>query len=265
MNPNSQRMPAAFIGHGTPMNALETNRYSETWQRFGRDLPTPKAILAISAHWFTRGIGVTAMERPKTIHDFGGFPQALFEMQYPAPGDPSLAQRVQSLLEPLAVHLDQGWGLDHGTWSILVHVYPKAQIPVVQLSIDGTQPAAFHYEIGRKLTALRDEGILILGSGNVVHNLRTMQRTETAAAYDWATAFNDSVRQCIEHRDHPPLIDYARFGQAAQLSIPTPEHYLPLLYVLGAQREDESASILIDGIDLASISMLSVVVGANAA
>lgn len=255
------RMPAAFIGHGTPMNALENSRHTDAWRAFAASIPKPKAILAISAHWYTRGVGVTAMEKPKTIHDFGGFPQALFDMQYPAPGDPVLARRVEQLLKPLGAQPDHNWGMDHGTWSILVHMFPKANIPVVQLSIDGTQPPQFHYDLGKQLSALRDEGVLILGSGNVVHNLRVMQRSDQAPAYTWAVSFNDFVRSQIQLRNHTPLIEYESQGEAAQLSIPTPEHYLPALYVLGLQRDDEQAAILTDGIELSSISMLSFAVG----
>jgi 4,5-DOPA dioxygenase extradiol len=256
-------MPSAFIGHGTPMNALETNPYSQAWQRFGAEIPAPKAILSISAHWYTQGVGVTAMDKPKTIHDFGGFPQELFDMQYPAPGDPALASQVRELLKPLDAQLDRNWGLDHGTWSILVHMFPKANVPVVQLSIDGTKPAAYHYQVGKQLRSLRDEGVLILGSGNVVHNLRTMQRSANAVGYDWAVSFNDHVRANLLNRTHDPLINYESFGDAARLSIPTPEHYLPLLYVLGAKQDNDDVSILTDGIDLSSISMLSMVVGAR--
>jgi len=258
-----QRVPAMFIGHGTPMNALETNRYTEAWQQAARAAPMPKAILAISAHWYTRGVGVTAMDKPKTIHDFGGFPQALFDTQYPASGDPTLAKRVTELLKPLDVQLDHGWGLDHGTWSILTHMYPEANIPVVQLSIDGAQPPQFHYDVGKQLGALRDEGVLIVGSGNIVHNLQVMQRSDQAPAYDWAISFNGFVRTQIQKRNHAPLIQYESQGKAAQLSIPTPEHYLPALYILGLQQDDEPLSILTDGIELGSISMLSFAVGAQ--
>jgi 4,5-DOPA dioxygenase extradiol len=249
-------MPAAFIGHGTPMNALESNLHTDSWRAFAASIPKPKAILVISAHWYTRGVGVTAMKTPKTIHDFGGFPQALFDMQYPAPGDPAVAQRVQELLKPVA-RLDQNWGLDHGTWSILIHMFPEADIPVLQLSIDGTQPAQYHYDIGKQLRPLRDEGVLILGSGNVVHNLGVMRRSDQAPAYDWAVSFNDFVRNQIQNRNHAPLIQYELQGEAARLSIPTSEHYLPALYILGLQRDEDQASILTDGIDLSSISMLS--------
>jgi len=257
MTQTAARMPVAFIGHGTPMNALEHNRHTDAWRAFVASIPKPKAILVISAHWYTRGVGVTAMAKPKTIHDFGGFPQALFDMQYPAAGDPALAHRVQELLKPLEANLDHNWGLDHGTWSILVHMFPEADISVVQLSIDGTQPPQFHYDLGKQLGALRDEGVLILGSGNVVHNLRVMQRSDQAPAYTWAVNFNDFVRNQVQHRNHTSLIDYASQGEAAQLSIPTPEHYLPALYILGLQRDEDRFSILTDGIELSSISMLS--------
>jgi 4,5-DOPA dioxygenase extradiol len=256
------RMPAAFIGHGTPMNALETNRYTEAWKNFGSSISRPSAILAISAHWYTRSIGVTAQEKPQTIHDFGGFPQALFDIQYPAPGDPKLALRIRDLLQPLPVQLDHAWGLDHGTWSILIHMFPQADIPVVQLSIDATQSPEFHYDLGKKLTVLRDAGVLVLGAGNIVHNLGLMQRSITARTHEWAQRFNDQVLDHVRRRDHRPLIEYESFGEAARLSVPTPEHYLPILYVLGAQRDDDAVSILVDGIDLGSISMLSFAIGA---
>lgn len=258
---NTPRMPAMFIGHGTPMNALETNQHTVAWQRAARAAPTPKAILVISAHWYTRGVGVTAMDKPKTIHDFGGFPQALFDMQYPAPGDSAVARRVKDILAPLNVQLDQGWGLDHGTWSILVHMFPEANIPVVQLSIDGAQPPQFHYDLGKLLSVLRGEGVLILGSGNVVHNLGVMRRTDKAIAYDWANTFSDHVKACLQKRDHAPLINFESFGEAARSSVPTSEHYLPMLYILGLQRDEDKLSVFTDGIDLGSISMLSFAIG----
>ena len=253
------RMPAVFLGHGSPMNTLQQNRNTAAWARIGRDYPRPKAILSISAHWFTRGTGVTAMAQPQTIHDFGGFPQALFDFQYPAPGNPTLAARVRDLLAPVAVAMDQSWGLDHGTWSVLAHVYPQANIPVVQLSMDAAQPAQFHYDLGRRLAPLRDEGVLILGSGNVVHNLGVMQR-DGAVAYPWAQRFNDFARAALAQGNHQALIDFAAQGADARQSIPTPEHYLPLLYVLGASvgaAGTESAVIENDGLEMGSISMLS--------
>lgn len=246
------------------MNTLEHNRYTETWRRLGESVSKPKAILAISAHWTTRGTAVTAMEKPRTIHDFGGFPRELFEVQYPAPGHPALAARVRELLAPVDVQLDKSWGLDHGTWSVLVHAFPNADVPVVQLSIDGTRPPSFHYELAKKLAPLRDEGVLIAGSGNVVHNLGRIQWAEDAKSYDWAARFNDKVRENLTARDHVPLIDYATSGEDARLSVPTPDHYLPLLYVIAQQGENETISLPIDGIEFGSIGMLTAVVGSPA-
>jgi len=256
------RMPAVFLGHGSPMNAIEHTVYSETWKQLGATLPKPKAVLMVSAHWYTRGTAVTAMQKPRTIHDFGGFPQALFDVQYPAPGSPALAARVTGLLAPAQVEADQEWGLDHGTWGVLVHVYPDADVPVVQLSIDGTRPPQYHYELAKKLAPLRDEGILIAASGNVVHNLRTMRRNGQSAPYDWATGFENAVREHAQRGEHQALIDYEGFGEAARLSVPTPEHYLPLLYVLAQQQKGDKVSFPTAGIDLGSISMLSVAIGA---
>ena len=256
MSQITPRMPAIFFGHGSPMNTLERNRYTDAWRQLGALASTPKAILAISAHWYTPGTAVTGMEQPKTIHDFYGFPQALFDVQYPAPGDPALAARVRELLAPVEVGLDQSWGLDHGTWSVLKHAFPKADVPVVQLAIDATQPAAFHHALGARLAPLRDEGVLIVGSGNVVHNLRLIG-WGGGAAYDWATRFNDYVRDAIATNQYDRLIDYPRAGPDARLAVPTPEHYLPLLYVLGAQRGGESVHVAIDGIEIRSIGMLS--------
>ena len=254
-------MPALFVGHGTPMNAIETNRYTEAWQALAAEIPRPKAILAISAHWYIRGTAVTANEKQKTIHDFHGFPPELFAIEYGAAGDPALADRIKTLLAPTPVALDSSWGLDHGTWSVLIHMYPHADIPVLQLSIDGAQPPQFHYDLGKRLQSLRDEGILVIGLGNIVHNLGVMNRSPTAPPHDWATQFNEQVRKAIEERDHESLIHYERAGEPARLSIPTPEHYLPLLYVVGAQADNETATIVCDGIDLSSISMLSARIG----
>ena len=256
------RMPAIFFGHGNPMNALEDNRYTQSWQQLGATLPRPRGILAISAHWLTRGTAVTAMTQPPTIHDFGGFPQALFDVRYPAPGDPALAARVRALLAPdIEVRLDHDWGLDHGIWSVLLKAYPDADIPVVQLSIDATQAAAFHLALGQKLAALRDEGILIIGSGNVVHNLRMYAWDGSAPAYDWASRFNDKVRAHLSSGDVAALADYAQWGQDARLAVPTAEHYLPLLYVAGCRQDGEALSIAVDGIEGGALSMLTAVVG----
>jgi len=254
-------IPSTFLAHGSPMNALADNRYTRPWRAFGERV-RPRAVLAISAHWVTRGAAVTAMARPRTIHDFGGFPRALFEVEYPAPGDPQLAQRVRELLSPTQVTLDQDqWGLDHGTWSVLRHVYPQADVPVVQLSLDGALSAREHYALAQRLRPLRAEDVLIAGFGNVVHNLGNLNWKEDAPALDWAKRFNDAVRERVINRDHQPLVGYESLGDDARPSIPTPEHYLPLLYILGLQEQDEAASVLVDGIQNASISMLSVVIG----
>lgn len=260
MSRNGSRMPVVFFGHGSPMNTLVRNEYTEAWRRIGDSIAAPKAILCVSAHWYTEGTAVTAMSRPRTIHDFYGFPQPLFEVQYTAPGEPKLASRVRELLAPLDVGLDESWGLDHGTWSVLKHAYPKADVPVVQLSIDGTQPPQFHYELGRRLAPLRDEGVLVAGSGNVVHNLRLMRRG-AGQGFDWAVRFNERVREALATRDHRTLIDFETLGEDARLSVPTPEHYLPLLYIAGLQGADESMAFPVDGYDLGSISMLTAVAG----
>ena len=260
-NASRTRMPVIFFGHGSPMNTLASNRYTEAWRKLGASVPTPKAILAISAHWVTRGTAVTAMAKPRTIHDFGGFPQALYDIQYPAPGDPALAARVRELLAPVEVQLDQAWGLDHGTWSVLVHAFPGAGIPVVQLSMDGTKPARFHYDLGKRLAPLRDEGVLIVGSGNVVHNLMLMRRGDGAAAYDWSKRFNEHVRAALVSGEHQVLIDFEHLGEDARLSVPTPEHYLPLLYIAALQAADESIDFAVDGYEAGSLGMLSAAAG----
>lgn len=260
-NASSARMPVIFFGHGSPMNTLVSNQYTEAWCRLGETVPKPKAILAISAHWFTRGTAVTAMTKPRTIHDFGGFPQALFDVQYPAPGNPGLATRVRELLAPVEVDLDQSWGLDHGTWSVLVHAFPDAGVPVVQLSMDGTKPAQFHYAIGKQLAPLREEGVLVVGSGNVVHNLMLMRREEGVPAFDWAQRFNDKVRAALASGNHSALIDFESLGEDARLSVPTPEHYLPLLYIAALQAADETMTFVVDGYEAGSLGMLTAVAG----
>jgi 4,5-DOPA dioxygenase extradiol len=256
-------MPVVFFGHGSPMNTLDRNAYTEAWRKIGEAIPAPEAIVCVSAHWYTEGTAVTAMSRPRTIHDFYGFPQALFDVRYPAPGKPELAHRVRELLAPVDVALDDSWGLDHGAWSVLKHAYPKADVPVVQLSIDGTQPPQFHYEIARRLAPLRDEGVLVAGSGNVVHNLRLMR--PGAQAYDWAARFNEVIREALAERNHATLVEFEKLGADARLSVPTPEHYLPLLYIAGLQRDDESMTFPVDGYDLGSVSMLSAAAGLPAA
>ena len=258
-----QRMPALFLGHGSPMNVLEENTYTAAWRKLGETLPRPKAIIAVSAHWYTRGTAVTAMAHPRTIHDFGNFPQALFDVRYPAPGSPELAQQIADVLSPVAVHQDQEWGFDHGSWGVLIKMYPDADIPVVQLSIDGTKSPAYHFELGRKLAALREQGVMIVASGNVVHNLRMVRWQGEAEPYPWAESFNQYVRDNLQWQgttaEHP-LINFMQHEGAA-LSNPTPEHYLPLLYVLGSRAHDEAVSIPVDGIEMGSLSMLSVQVG----
>jgi 4,5-DOPA dioxygenase extradiol len=255
-------MPAIFFGHGNPMNALQRNSYTERWAQIGSALPRPKAILCVSAHWYVPGAAVTVNTAPRTIHDFGGFPRELYEVNYPAPGDPELARRVQKLLAPIPVALDERWGLDHGAWSVLGHVYPKADIPIVQLSIDESRPASFHYDIGQRLAPLREEGILIVGSGNLVHNLHTYAWGQHAVdPFDWAVRFEQEARGFLQSGDHRPLIRYETLGREAQLSIPTPDHYLPLLYVIGARAEREPLSFPVEGVDGGSISMLAVQLG----
>jgi 4,5-DOPA dioxygenase extradiol len=259
----SQRMPAIFFGHGNPMNALLRNTYTERWATIGAKLPRPKAILCISAHWYIEEAAVTVSTAPKTIHDFGGFPRELYQVQYPAPGDPDLAARVQKLLAPISVSSDERWGLDHGTWSVLCHVYPKADVPVVQLSIDETQPPSFHHEIGKRLAPLRDEGVLIVGSGNVVHNLHTYAwGRHVQEPYDWAVSFEQRVRELLLADDAKPLVEYEdKLGSVAMLAVPTPDHYLPLLYVIGARTASEAVTFPVEGVDGGSISMLAVQVG----
>jgi 4,5-DOPA dioxygenase extradiol len=244
------------------MNALLNNCYTEGWQLIGKRTPKPKAILSISAHWFVPETGVTISTAPRTIHDFGGFPRELYEVLYPAPGDPNLAHRVQGMLAPLPVKLDNLWGLDHGTWSVLRHIYPGADIPVVQLSIDETQPPSFHFEIGRKLAPLRDEQILIVGSGNLVHNLHAYAwGRHMPDPYDWAVRFETEAKQMMVAGEYNPLIDYEKLGREAMLSIPTPDHYLPMLYVIATRQQGEDVTFPIQGVDGGSISMLTVQVG----
>ncbi len=254
-------LPTVFFGHGSPTIAIEESDATRAWRRIALEIGRPKAILAISAHWLTRGTGVTAMAAPKTIHDFGGFPE-LRHVQYPAPGHPALASRVAELLSPTPVHLDGGqWGLDHGAWSVLVHAYPDAGIPVVQLSMDATKPPAWHFEMGQRLSPLRDEGVLIMGTGNVVHNLGTMDwGARYGAPYDWAERFHGYVRSSIEQDQPQPLIDYqAQTRGDALLAQPSPDHYWPLLYVLGARRPEDMVRIGPDHIEYRSISMLTAV------
>lgn len=243
------------------MNAIVENPYAPVWRALGERLPRPEKILAISAHWETSGLAATAMSRPRTIHDFYGFPQPLFDMQYAAPGDPGLATRVGELLAPEPVAADQEWGLDHGTWSVLHHLYPEADIPVVQFGLDLSLPPQTHLAIGKALSPLRDEGVLILASGNVVHNLRAMRREGDAPPYPWAERFDAAIRAGVEAQDDAVLTGYEAQGEDARLSVPRAEHYLPLLYPVGARRPGETVEVLTPAIDLASTSMTSYVIG----
>lgn len=252
-------MPAIFFGHGNPMNALQRNDWTVAWANIGRTIQRPRAILCISAHWYLPATLVTAMVAPRTIHDFGGFPKELYQVSYPARGSPELARHVQKLLGPLPVGLDNSWGLDHGTWSVLAHVFPDADIPVVQLSIDETQPPDFHFELGKRLTPLRDKGILIMGSGNLVHNLHTYAwGRHMPEPYDWAVRFETTARELMLSGEFEPLIEYDSLGRDAVLSIPTPDHYLPLLYVIAMKRKDDSITFPVEGVDGGSVSMLTV-------
>src|SRR2546429_6392441 len=255
----SARLPALFLGHGSPLNALRANPWTRAWSALGAALPRPRAVLAVSAHWYVPATAVTAMATPRTIHDFGGFPRELYEVRYPAPGEATLAARVQQLLAPLAVLADHSSGLDHGTWSVLRHMFPQPDVPVVQLSIDETRAAPFHHELGSRLRPLRDEGVLILGSGDIVHNLHAYAwGGHPREPYDWATRFEARVRERLEAGEHAPLLDYGSLGQDALLSVPTPEHYLPLLYVLGASFPGEPVTFPVAGMDGGSVSMLAV-------
>jgi 4,5-DOPA dioxygenase extradiol len=255
-------LPAIFFGHGNPLNAIQHNVYTEAWSPIGKAVGKPKAILSISAHWYVPMSGVTISTSPRTIHDFGGFPEELFQVQYPAPGEPALARRVEQLLAPIPVYQDSRWGLDHGTWAVLCHVYPEADVPIVQLSIDERQPPEFHFEVGKRLAPLREEGVLIVGSGNVVHNLHTYAwGWHPQAPYDWAVRFEQQAREMLLQGDNKPLIGYEGLGRDANLSVPPPDLYLPLLYVIGTRQPGEKVNFPVEGVDGGSISMLSVRVG----
>lgn len=255
-------MPVLFIGHGSPMNGIEDNEFSQKWADMGRTMPIPKAVIVVSAHWFTRGTAVTAMNFPKTIHDFGGFPQALFNIEYPAPGSPLLAAETAKLITSTDVVLDHDWGLDHGAWTVLQHMFPKADIPVLQLSIDYTKDPKAHYEMAGELYQLRRKGVLIMGSGNMVHNLRMMNwEMINGGGYDWALEINDQFKSLIMNKEHQPLMAYKNLGKAAMLAIPTPEHYLPLLYTLGLQNDQEEVVLFNDKAVGGSLTMTSVRIG----
>jgi len=255
-------MPVLFIGHGSPMNGIEDNEFSSKWSSLGKEIPKPAAVIVVSAHWFTRGTHITAMDFPQTIHDFGGFPQELFDVAYPAPGDPALALETSKLITTTPVGLDHDWGLDHGAWTVVKHMYPDADIPVLQLSIDYTKDARYHYDLAKELYALRKKGVLILGSGNMVHNLRIMNwEMINGGGYDWALQINDTFKALIMNNEHKPLMNYQSLGKEAQLAIPTPEHYLPLMYTLGLKNDSESVSLFNDKAIGGSLTMTSVRVG----
>ncbi|MBR9758377.1 MAG: 4,5-DOPA dioxygenase extradiol [Algicola sp.] len=257
------KMPVLFLGHGSPMNAIEENEFVSTFKKLGQELVRPNAILCISAHWETKGTFVTAMQHPRTIHDFGGFPQALFDVQYPAPGSPELAQETKSIITKTEVGLDDKWGLDHGAWSVIKHLYPNADIPVIQMSIDYSKPAKYHYELAQELNSLRHKGVLIIGSGNMVHNLRRVawNKLNEEFAFDWATEANEKMKSHILSGDFQPLIDFKSQGKAFDLAIPTPEHYLPLLYTLALKDEHEETTLFNDKPVGGSLTMTSVKIG----
>ena len=257
----TEKMPVLFLGHGSPMNAIEENDFVRGFRKVGAELPTPKAILVISAHWETRGTWVTAMEQPPTIHDFGGFPKALYEVQYPAPGSPELAAETKNLIQKTSVGLDYQWGLDHGAWSVIKHLYPDANIPVIQMSLDYQQPPRYHYELAKELSALRSKGVLIVGSGNMVHNLRMVawdRLQDDSYGFDWALEARAKMNEYILHDHHEPLIQYASQGKSFQLAIPSPDHYLPLLYTLALKEKNENVSLFNDKPVAGSLTKTSV-------
>jgi 4,5-DOPA dioxygenase extradiol len=258
---HSDIMPALFVGHGSPMNGIEENPFSAQWELAGKSLPAPKAVLVISAHWYTRGTRVTAVPNPETIYDFHGFPPSLYQVKYRAPGDPQLANDTVSIVKKTTVELDHEWGLDHGAWTVVRRMYPEAKIPVLQFSIDYTKGPQYHYELGAELNALRSKGVLILGSGNMVHNLRMLDWQNPSNGYDWAVEMNETFKRLIATDDHKSLIDYEKLGTPAKLSIPTPEHYLPLLYLLGMKGKNEAVSFFNDNTVMGSVSMTSVKIG----
>lgn len=258
---SSDKMPALFIGHGSPMNGIESNEFSKYWEKLGEQIPQPKAVICISAHWLTKGTFVTAMNNPKTIHDFGGFPKALFEVQYPAPGSLETAIETQKAVTTAKVVLDHDWGLDHGTWTVVRHMYPKANIPVLQLSIDYDKPAQYHYNLAKELNKLRRKGVLLIGSGNMVHNLRMVawDKIDTPNfGYDWAIEMNQKFKSHILDSNHQALIDYKNFGTAGKNAIPTPDHYYPLMYTLGLQEKTDKIEIFNDKLVMGSLTMTSV-------
>jgi 4,5-DOPA dioxygenase extradiol len=254
--------PSIFFGHGSPVLTLTRNPYTDAWKAIGKGLAKPKGIVCVSAHWFTTNTGVLISEAPETIHDFGGFQKELVDIRYPAPGDPNLARRVQKLLGPVPVELSSKWGFDHGTWTVMRHVFPEADVPIVQLSIDAHLPSQFHYQLGQRLAPLREEGVMIIGSGNVVHNLARYVRNQPLfQPFDWAKRFESRVKSLLVEGEHKPLAEYSTLGPDVLLAVPTPDHYLPLLYVLGAHAKQDKIEMPISGIDGGSMSMLTVKLG----
>jgi 4,5-DOPA dioxygenase extradiol len=261
MSKRRQRQPAIFFGHGSPMNAIGNNRYTDAWRELGATLERPRTVLAVSAHWYVDRTAVTVDPRPRTLHDFHGFPTALSEFDYPAPGLPELAHRVRDLVAPLHVETDPDRGLDHGTWSVLAHVFPAADVPFVQLSIDATRPRRWHYEIGRRLAPLRAEGILTIGSGNVVHNLARIRWAADAPPHAWAVRYNCTVRSLLEGGRHTELLDETEMDEDARLSVPSPDHFVPLLYVIGQRLDGDATTFPVDVVELGSIGMMTVRIG----
>lgn len=257
---DGNKMPVLFIGHGSPINGIEDNEFSLRWKALAKNIPQPKAVLCISAHWLTKGTFVTAMNQPRTIHDFGGFPKALYDVQYPAPGNPDLAKETKQLIKSTTIGLDHEWGLDHGTWTVIRHMYPEATIPVLQLSIDYSKPAQYHYDLAKELAELRKKGVLIVGSGNMVHNLGMVafDKIESGYGYDWAIEMNDVFKKKISAGDHKALINYESLSKSAKLAIPTPDHYYPLIYSLAFQEKNEEAQFFNDKAVGGSITMTSV-------
>jgi 4,5-DOPA dioxygenase extradiol len=261
---NTPRIPVLFVGHGSPMNAIEENEFVEGWRNLGKTLPRPKAILVVSAHWETRGTYVTAVQKPQTIHDFGGFPKALYEVQYPAPGSPDLAHEAKRIVTKTTVGLDEKWGLDHGAWGVIRRIYPEADIPVIEFSLDYTQGPQYHYELAQQLSALRNKGVLIIGSGNLVHNLRLVawdKMNEPEFGFDWAIAANNKFKQLIQDGNDKELIGYSSLGREVQLAVPTPDHFLPLLYTLALKEKNEAVSFFNDKLVMGSLTMTSVKIG----
>jgi 4,5-DOPA dioxygenase extradiol len=261
---NTEKTPILFLGHGSPMNAVEENQFVQGFRKAALEIPKPNAILCISAHWLTNGTKVTAMSMPRTIHDFGGFPQVLFDVQYPAPGSPELAREAAELLKPILVEEDHGWGLDHGAWSVIKHMYPEADIPVIQMSIDYSKPPQYHFDLAQKLNKLREKGILIIGSGNIIHNLRLIDWRNintVGAGWDWAIEAREKTNNWLLDGNFKNIIDYQNQGISLQYSVPTPDHYLPLIYTLGLKTSSEELSLFNDELIGGSLSMTSVRIG----